>query len=135
MLASRADWAKLLLAEVDRWRIHAHDVAPDVVRQLELYRDTEIDRMIRKHWPRANPKLGSQEKTVEMRRIREALAAPGDAKAGKAVFAVRSATCHKLFNESGGLGPDLTGYDRSNYEFWLVGILDPSLEIREGLNA
>ena len=30
------------------------------------------------------------------------------------------------------LGPDLTGYERHSLDFWLPGIIDPSLEIREG---
>ena len=40
-----------------------------------------------------------------------------------------------LFNEGGKIGPDLTGYERTNPDFWLVGILDPSVEIREGFGA
>lgn len=30
------------------------------------------------------------------------------------------------------VGPDLTGYERGNLDFWLPAIIDPSLEIREG---
>ena len=29
----------------------------------------------------------------------------------------------------------MTGYERSNPDFWLVAILDPSVEIREGFGA
>ena len=37
-----------------------------------------------------------------------------------------------MFGEGGSLAPDLTGYERNNLDFWLPGIIDPSLEIREG---
>ena len=77
MLASRREWAKLFLAEIDRWQIRAQDVAPDIVRQMELYQDPELDRSIRKHWPSAATKLSSQEKIAEMQRIRKSSAPVG----------------------------------------------------------
>ena len=135
MLASRREWAKLLLDEVDHWRIRARDVAPDVVRQLELYRDPEMDRLIRKNWAGVNVKLGSQEKMAERDRIKRVVAQPGEAAKGKLLFTQRCAACHVLFAEGGQIGPDLTGYERNNPDFWLVATLDPSAEIREGFGA
>lgn len=135
MLASRREWAKLLLEEVDHWRIRARDIAPDVVRQLELYRDPELDRLIRKNWAGVNVKLGSREKIAERDRIKQVIARPGDAAKGRGLFTQRCAACHRLFAEGGQIGPDLTGYERSNPDFWLVATLDPSAEIREGFGA
>ena len=43
--------------------------------------------------------------------------------------------CHKLFGEGGSIGPELTGYDRSNADFWLDNLFMPSMEIREGFGA
>jgi putative heme-binding domain-containing protein len=135
MLASRRDWAKLFLEQVDRAEIKPRDVAPDIVRQLELYKDPEMDRLIRKHWSAAGSKLSSQEKLAEMLRLKRVLATPGDVAKGKALFTQRCATCHVLFNEGGKIGPDLTGYERNNPDFWLLATLDPSAEIREGFGA
>ena len=59
----------------------------------------------------------------------------GDATKGKEHFTQRCAACHKLFDEGGAIGPNLTGYERANPDFWLVGVLDPSIEIREGYGA
>jgi putative heme-binding domain-containing protein len=50
-------------------------------------------------------------------------------------FTARCAICHKLFGEGGQIGPDLTGYDRANPDFWLDNMFTPSLEIREGFGA
>ncbi len=135
MLASRPAWAKLFLAAVDRAEIKPREIAPDVVRQLELYQDPEMDRLLRKHWAGVNTKLSSQEKVAESQRLKRLIATPGDAAAGKAHFVQRCAACHTLFNEGGRIGPDLTGYERGNPDFWLLGILDPSVEIREGFGA
>ena len=30
------------------------------------------------------------------------------------------------------IGPELTGYERGNIDFWLTAVLTPSIEIREG---
>jgi putative heme-binding domain-containing protein len=135
MLASRREWATLFLAEVDRSQIKPREVAPDVVRQLSLYKDPDMDRLLQKHWSGINTRLTSQEKIAEGQRIKGLLATPGDATTGKDLYAQRCAACHMLFNEGGRIGPDLTGYDRRNPDFWLVGILDPSVEIREGFGA
>ena len=136
MLASRVEWAKAFLDEIDRWQIRARDVAPDIVRQLEQYHVPEMDRLIRKHWGATRVKLGSQEKLAELQRIKRVLTgATGDATRGKATYTQRCAACHTLFDEGGQVGPSLTGYERNNPDFWLVALLDPSAEIREGYGA
>ncbi len=135
MLASRPEWAKLFLAQIDQWQIRAKDVAPDIVQQMALFREPDIERLVRKHWPSAGAAVSSQEKQAEMKRIKAVLRAGGDSTKGKAVFTQRCAACHMLFKEGGQIGPDLTGYERNNPDFWLVAILDPSVEIREGYGA
>jgi len=59
----------------------------------------------------------------------------GDAEKGKIQFMGRCFICHKLFGEGGQIGPELTGYDRSNADFWLDNLFMPSMEIREGFGA
>ena len=56
----------------------------------------------------------------------------GDPNLGEVHFKARCASCHQLFGEGQNLGPDLTGYERQNLEFWLPAIVAPSLELREG---
>ncbi|MBI5771535.1 MAG: c-type cytochrome [Verrucomicrobia bacterium] len=135
MLASRREWAKLMLAVVDRHDIKPRDVADDVVRQLELYGDPAISALVRKHWRASTLRLSAPEKVAELKRIKSLLGPGGDVAKGKAHFAQRCAACHKLFDEGGAIGPELTGYERGNPDFWLVAILDPSAEIREGFGA
>lgn len=132
VLASRKDWAKAFLAQVDAWVIKARDIDPDVVQQLKLHNDGEINALVAKHWPdmRAQPAAA---KLAEIQRISDLLKnGGGDAGKGEALFAQRCVVCHKLFDKGGAVGPDLTGYERGNLEFWLPAIIDPSLEIREG---
>ena len=136
MLASRRESARMFLGEVDKWHIKAADVAPDIVRQLALYKEPEMDALIARHWKTSEKKLSNAQKLAEAQRIKTVLGAgPGTAEKGRALFTQRCALCHTLFGEGGKIGPELTGYERTNLDFWLTATLDPSIEIREGFGA
>ncbi len=136
MLVGRREWARMFLDEVELHHIKEKNVAPDVVRQLALYHDAAMDEIVKKHWPSSSAKLNNAQKLAEMNRIKAVVAnGAGGAEKGKIIFTQRCALCHTLFEEGGKVGPDLTGYERSNPDFWLVGVLDPSVEIREGFGA
>lgn len=132
VLASRPEWARLFLEKVKLAHIKARNVAPDVVQLLAQHRDPVIDAAIAEHWP-DQVKRPSAEYGAEISRLREVLAGgPGDAEQGSTHFKARCASCHALFGEGQAIGPDLTGYERQNLDFWLPGIVDPGLELREG---
>ena len=132
VLAGRLAWAKPFLEKVELAHVKARNVSPDVVQLLAQHKDPEINAAIKKHWP-DQLAASSEETQLEMERIKKAVApGGGDSEAGKVHFAARCAVCHKLFDEGMIVGPDLTGYERHNLDFWIPGIVDPSLELREG---
>ena len=133
VLASRLEWARQFLEKVDQAYIKGKEVSPDVVQLLMEHKDSYINHKVSIHWP-DHRALSSISKQAEMDRIRKIVtgAKNGDSVAGKAHFVERCAFCHKLFGEGGSTAPDLTGYERKNLDFWLHGIIDPNLEIREG---
>ena len=136
MLVSRREWARIFLTEVELHHIKEKYVAPDVVRQIGQYHDAAMDELVKKHWPSSSAKLDNVQMIAEMNRIKALLANnQGDAAKGKITFTQRCAICHTLFNEGGHVGPELTGYERTNPDFWLVATLSPSAEIREGFGA
>ena len=49
-----------------------------------------------------------------------------DRKHGRLLFSRTCAGCHTLFGEGGKIGPDLTGSQRTNPEYLLTKLLDPS---------
>ena len=53
-----------------------------------------------------------------------------DAQDGRAIFDGLCGKCHKMYGEGGILGPELTGSNRSNLDYLLTNILDPSDEIQ-----
>ncbi len=78
--------------------------------------------------------------TDELRREIERLAAvveagTGSPYEGKALFTQSCASCHRLFEEGGLVGPDLTSYPRDDLNNMLLNIVNPSATIREGYEA
>ena len=45
---------------------------------------------------------------------------------GRKLFAEACGSCHRLFGEGGTTGPELTGAQRGELQYWLENILDPS---------
>lgn len=133
VMAGKKEWSKMLLGEVDRWRVPTKHFTVDIVRQLSLHKDPEIDAAIERHWKGLLAVAPTEDLIKEGERIKTVLrGGSGDAVAGKLLFTQRCAICHKLFNEGNQVGPDLTGYERGSIEFWLTAMLTPSIEIREG---
>jgi putative membrane-bound dehydrogenase-like protein len=50
---------------------------------------------------------------------------------GKVLFQRTCGACHKLFGQGASIGPDLTGSNRSNVDYLLLNILEPSAEIQD----
>lgn len=136
VMAGRKDWAKMLLAEVDLWHVPAKHFTTDIVRQLSAFDDPDINAAIDKHWKGLLAVAPTAELLKEAQRIQSVVGSgKGDAAKGKLLFTQRCAVCHKLFGEGNVIGPELTGYERGNMQFWLDNIMTPSLEIREGYGA
>ncbi len=136
VMAGRKEWAQILVSFVNDWKVPVKHFTIDIVRQLSLYKDADIDAAIDRHWKGLLATGPSEAKKKEAERIKAILKTGlGDAGKGKLQFAARCFICHKLFGEGGSIGPELTGYDRANVDFWLDNLFTPSLEIREGFGA
>ncbi len=133
VLAGRLTWARLMMDQVDKAVIKDRDLGADVVQLMMEHKDAALNARIQKHWPGIAAGSGGIDLAAETTRLKQILAAGGgDVAAGKAIFTARCAICHQLFGEGLLIGPDLTGYERQNLDFWLPNVLNPSLELREG---
>jgi len=133
MMAGREEWAQMLIAAVDLAHVPEKHFPIDIIRQLAVFNDPGINAAIEKHWPGKLAAAPTEDLIKEGKRIKEVLhGGSGAAAKGKLLFTQRCAICHKLFNEGNNIGPELTGYERGNIDFWLTAILTPSIEIREG---
>ncbi len=142
LLATRAAWAIELLNAIDRKKqkdekfvahtIDKDDIPEQLVRQLKLLDDPHILQTTERLWPHIRLAT-SPEKNGTIARISALMkTGGGNSLKGKPLFMNKCGSCHRLFNAGGNIGPDLTGYDRTNLADLLTNIVDPSAYIREG---
>ncbi|MFN0169221.1 MAG: PVC-type heme-binding CxxCH protein [Bryobacteraceae bacterium] len=131
ILISRASSAGVLLRAVDQGTI-AHDaISTDRLKRVAALHQPALDSMVRKHW--GNIGQGTaEEKLATVRRLSNDLrAAAGNMQSGKRLFFQHCGMCHKLFNEGGTLGMDLTPANRGDRLYLLTQIVDPGVFIRK----
>jgi putative heme-binding domain-containing protein len=131
LLASRPAWSKQLLEAIDAGKINPRSIPAEVVQKMHLHADKDVARLLNKHYGRVRAGTPA-EKQREMLRVAKLLkGGKGDARAGAKVYADTCGKCHKLFGQGGDVGPELTGYERTNAMYWMENIVDPSAIIRE----
>lgn len=130
VMSSRLPWAQRLIQEIDALRIDPELVTPDMLAQIRAFDDAGLNADITRIWGRV--RATAEDKQQQITDLKEVLVATaGDAERGKKLFTERCAKCHRLFGEGGDVGPDLTGYERTNFDFLSLAIVDPSAAIRE----
>lgn len=133
LLVSRPIWARQFLSAIETSDFDRKNKVPiQIIRRLELLNDSTINHKVKILWPQASF-TSTVERSEQVKQVIKMLRkGKGDPVKGKTVFVNRCGNCHRLFNEGGVLGPDLTGYDRRNVSDMLMNIIDPSADIREG---
>jgi putative heme-binding domain-containing protein len=133
LFACRASWALDFLHEIDVTKvIHRADVPEYMVKRFTLLRDKRVDDLVAKLWPEVRS-LTAAEKTTRIKQYTAAASTGhGDPAKGRMLFLNNCGACHRLFDEGGTLGPELTGYERSNIPYLLLQIVDPNADVREG---
>ncbi len=136
MLCTRTIWIAPLLDAMTRKVVAPADLRTAQVQQIVQHHDSELTSRLERLWGRL-PRPGSPEKVRRIAEIRGLLPEgdKGNASRGQAVFKENCAVCHRLFEEGERIGPDLTGAERSNLDFLLTSIVDPSAEIRKEYQA
>lgn len=130
-LASRASFAKELMAAVAAKTIPTTDVPAETVRQLRAFNDAALDKQIADLWGvvRESPAEKKQLIAAWKKRLTANTAPPGDPNLGRAVFAKTCLNCHTLYGVGGKVGPEITGANRGSIDYLLENILDPNAVI------
>jgi putative heme-binding domain-containing protein len=130
-LASRSGFAKELMNAVAAKKIPATDVPAEIVRQLRGYEDAALDKQIADLWGVVRESPAEKKKLIAEWKVKltnAAMPAP-DVNLGRTVFAKTCLNCHTLYGVGGKVGPEITGANRSNLDYLLENILDPSAVI------
>jgi len=127
-LASRPTFALSLLDAIEKGAIPGSDVSAFTVRQLQGLKNASLNQRIAKVWGEVRP--ASAESKTRIAKFKKDLSSDfmkkADVPNGRALFAKNCASCHRLFDDGGKIGPELTGSQRSNLDYVLENVLDPS---------
>ena len=100
---------------------------------MNLLKRPDINRLIAKIWP-VNRNT-SAEKESQIKKYKAILGEDflelGNPATGRVLYRKACATCHKLFDDGGDLGPELTGSGRKNVDYILQNVVDPSAVMSE----
>ncbi|MCC6288207.1 MAG: PmoA family protein [Chitinophagaceae bacterium] len=127
-LSSRPAYGWILAQAIKNNKIPRKDISANVARQLRRVVGSGFVEI----WgpiddKPANSKAYEKYKSL----VVGANAKTPDINKGQMVFSKTCAVCHTLFGKGGKIGPDLTGSNRSNVDYLLANILDPSGEIQD----
>lgn len=131
VLVTRRNWARALLAGVEKKQVSPADISATARRALARTEDSAVrdasDRLLGRYRATGDDKL----KLIAVKRA-VVLAAEPDLKAGHEAAKKACLVCHKLHGEGTDIGPDLTGVGRSTLDALLHNIIDPNEVIGAG---
>ncbi len=135
-LASRPAYGKALLEAVAAKKVTANDLPAETIRQLRNLNDKELDKRIAEVWGIVRTTPADRVRLIaEWKKKLNNPAQSDDLALGRALFAKTCMQCHTLYGIGGKVGPDITGSNRSNLDYLLENILDPSAVIPNDYKA
>ena len=124
-LISRAEWAQLVLNELEAKHVSPMQLGPLQTSQLTRHPDAAVAQRAAKVLAKLN--VGSSPAKDEIiNRLRPEVEKPGDAAKGKELFVSACATCHKVGDLGVEFGPNLQGIGAHPAAELLVHIVDPN---------
>lgn len=127
-LVSRPVFAKAMLAELAAGRFPRADVSAFHARQIRSFNDAALNEQLGKAW--GELREAAADKQALIAKLKTQLTpdaiAKADKGAGRALFNLACANCHRLYGQGGEVGPDLTGSGRDNLDYLLDNLADPS---------
>jgi len=127
-LSSRPRYGAMLVSEIKESRIPKREISPTVARQMLRVVGSGFIEI----WGPIESVAKDEAAYQKYRDILQPAAlAKADLKKGKTVFQNVCGPCHKMYGEGEIMGPDLTGSNRTNIDYILLNVLDPSAEIQD----
>lgn len=132
LLASRRAWALEFVAAVDADKIPRDKVPLTTVKKLVLRPDEQLTAAVRKVWGEVQGETTAAMRLQVDQLSDVILKGSGNPYNGKQLYATSCGKCHRLFEDGGRIGPELTSYKRDDLKRMLLNVVNPSAEIREG---
>jgi putative heme-binding domain-containing protein len=126
-LASRVPYALALIKAVSAEKVPAKDLSADLVRQLHNLKDDSINKMINEVWGQVRSTPADKAALIaNYHKLLTDYSPEVDPSLGRAIFGKTCQQCHTLYGVGSNVGPDLTGSNRSDIDYLLSNIVDPS---------
>ncbi len=132
-LASRVEFATLMLQGVADGKVDRKFISPFLLRQMQTLGNEALSAKVNELWPELMQLAADKQKKVAAwkEKLTPDVLAAANAGRGRVLFEQSCAKCHRLFGSPMGIGPDLTGAQRSNLHYVLENTLDPSATLGE----
>jgi len=125
-LSARVGFAKAMMKAMAEKKIPPSDVSAETVRQLRNLQDKELDKAVADLWGSVRESAADRKKLIADWKTKLDTQTPVDLNLGRTVFAKTCQQCHTLYGVGGKVGPDITGANRSDLNYVLENVLDPS---------
>lgn len=130
-LASRRSWASALLAAMENGVVPRKTITAYTIRQLQSLGDDALMKRVGSVWGEIRTSSADKAKQIAdlKKRLPPSVLAVADLTHGRALFEKHCSSCHRLFDAGGKIGPDITGAQRTNIDYLLENLVDPSASV------
>jgi len=127
-LASRGEYGVALLKAVEQKKLPGTDLTADLVRQLQYLKNDDVNRLLNEVWGTARETAADKVQMIAaLKQLAGDITKPAaDLSLGRAIFHKTCQKCHVLYGAGDKIGPDLTGSNRSDLDYLLSNMVDPS---------
>ena len=129
-LASRESYARSLLAAMEKGKVAKEEIPAYVARNLHAMLGDSFEKVYGK------VQAVSADKDKQIAKYKSMVLASdmskADASKGRVIYQRTCLACHIMYGEGGKIGPELTGSNRSDLDYFLLNVLAPSYDVPEG---
>lgn len=131
VLVSRPTFAAPLLAAIGAGKIPRVDLTPFDARQIASFNDEALKKKLAEVWGELHESSADKQQFIAKLKaqLTPEVLAKADLSNGRATFNTICTVCHRLYGEGGEVGPDLTGTGRTNLDYLLENVVDPSAQV------
>ncbi len=132
VIVTRANWTQSFLNELSANNIGPKSVSEATVRRMLFHQDAKIQADVKKIFGDVRGATDEKMRETIAVYLEDLTANEGSPYEGKKLFTKHCAKCHRLYQNGGDIGPNLTSYQRNDLKMMLLHVVNPNAEIREG---
>ncbi|MEM9644442.1 MAG: c-type cytochrome, partial [Planctomycetota bacterium] len=128
LLVTRVSFAEEVLSRIGSGKLPKADLSAYHARQIHSLGSDELTAKLSEVW--GEIRTTTAEKRAQIGALKAKMSpdvlSAASLPSGRAVFEKSCSNCHRMYGQGGEVGPDLTGANRSNMDYLLDNIVDPS---------